>query len=120
MCGIVGYTGPLNAGEVLLKGLSLLEYRGYDSAGIALFEKDDISISLYPNPTSENSLLSVKGLNEDATVVVTDVQGKVIASSKLMKGHQTMEIESARLASGIYYVRVQTANSVRTEKLIKK
>ncbi len=44
MCGIVGYTGPLNAGEVLLKGLSLLEYRGYDSAGIALFEKDDISI----------------------------------------------------------------------------
>ncbi|MBQ4420942.1 MAG: leucine-rich repeat domain-containing protein [Bacteroidales bacterium] len=91
-----------------------------DGVGLQDKEKDDISISLYPNPTSENSLLSVKGLNEDATVVLTDVQGKVIASSKLMKGHQTMEIESARLASGIYYVRVQTANSVRTEKLIKE
>ena len=91
-----------------------------DGVGLQDKEKDDISISLYPNPTSENSLLSVKGLNEDATVVVTDVQGKVIASSKLMKGHQTMEIESARLASGIYYVRVQNANSVRTEKLIKE
>ncbi|MDY6393873.1 MAG: leucine-rich repeat protein [Synergistales bacterium] len=91
-----------------------------DGVGLQDKEKDDISISFYPNPTSENSLLSVKGLNEDATVVVTDVQGKVIASSKLMKGHQTMEIESARLASGIYYVRVQNANSVRTEKLIKE
>ncbi|MBQ5951770.1 MAG: glutamine--fructose-6-phosphate transaminase (isomerizing) [Lachnospiraceae bacterium] len=44
MCGIVGYTGPLNAGEVLLNGLSLLEYRGYDSAGIALFDDQDISV----------------------------------------------------------------------------
>ncbi len=36
MCGIIGYTGNLDAEEVLLKGLSQLEYRGYDSAGIAL------------------------------------------------------------------------------------
>lgn len=36
MCGIIGYTGPLEASEVLLKGLSGLEYRGYDSTGIAL------------------------------------------------------------------------------------
>ena len=36
MCGIVGYIGRLSAKEVLLDGLSRLEYRGYDSAGIAL------------------------------------------------------------------------------------
>ncbi len=36
MCGIVGYIGRLSAKEVLLEGLSRLEYRGYDSAGIAL------------------------------------------------------------------------------------
>ena len=36
MCGIVGYTGPRAAGPILLEGLRLLEYRGYDSAGIAL------------------------------------------------------------------------------------
>lgn len=34
MCGIFAYTGPKNAGEVLLEGLVSLEYRGYDSAGI--------------------------------------------------------------------------------------
>ena len=36
MCGIVGYTGAKNAVEILLDGLSHLEYRGYDSAGISL------------------------------------------------------------------------------------
>ena len=36
MCGIVGFAGKRNATDVLLKGLSKLEYRGYDSAGIAV------------------------------------------------------------------------------------
>jgi glucosamine--fructose-6-phosphate aminotransferase (isomerizing) len=40
MCGIVGYTGPREAGPVLLDGLRRLEYRGYDSAGIALVTQD--------------------------------------------------------------------------------
>jgi glucosamine--fructose-6-phosphate aminotransferase (isomerizing) len=40
MCGIVGYTGPREAGPILLEGLKRLEYRGYDSAGIALVDDD--------------------------------------------------------------------------------
>ncbi|HYT04228.1 MAG TPA: glutamine--fructose-6-phosphate aminotransferase, partial [Gemmatimonadales bacterium] len=36
MCGIVGYTGPRDAAPLLLEGLKRLEYRGYDSAGLAL------------------------------------------------------------------------------------
>src|SRR3990172_4132217 len=40
MCGIVGYTGPREAGPILLDGLRRLEYRGYDSAGIALVDGD--------------------------------------------------------------------------------
>jgi glucosamine--fructose-6-phosphate aminotransferase (isomerizing) len=41
MCGIVGYTGRRPAGPILLDGLRRLEYRGYDSAGIALFDADE-------------------------------------------------------------------------------
>ena len=37
MCGIVGYSGAKNAVQVLLEGLSALEYRGYDSAGVSVF-----------------------------------------------------------------------------------
>ena len=40
MCGIIGYTGPLEARRILLDGLAGLEYRGYDSAGIAYFDQD--------------------------------------------------------------------------------
>jgi len=36
MCGIVGYSGPQSAATPLIEGLRRLEYRGYDSAGIAL------------------------------------------------------------------------------------
>src|SRR4051794_38485551 len=40
MCGIVGYVGPRQADEFLLEGLRRLEYRGYDSAGIATLTSD--------------------------------------------------------------------------------
>jgi len=36
MCGIVGYTGPRSCVEILVDGLRRLEYRGYDSAGVAI------------------------------------------------------------------------------------
>ncbi|MBI4196526.1 MAG: glutamine--fructose-6-phosphate transaminase (isomerizing) [Deltaproteobacteria bacterium] len=44
MCGIVGYIGKSNATPILMEGLSRLEYRGYDSAGIAVREKKAIRI----------------------------------------------------------------------------
>ena len=44
MCGIVGYIGEIDAKEILLKGLEKLEYRGYDSAGIAVLNKDGVII----------------------------------------------------------------------------
>ena len=36
MCGIVGYIGPQNAAQIVIEGLKRLEYRGYDSAGLAV------------------------------------------------------------------------------------
>ncbi len=45
MCGIVGYTGKQKAYPILINGLKALEYRGYDSAGIALFESGKLKIS---------------------------------------------------------------------------
>ncbi|MCA6484842.1 MAG: glutamine--fructose-6-phosphate transaminase (isomerizing) [Chitinophagaceae bacterium] len=44
MCGIVGYTGSRDAYPILLKGLKRLEYRGYDSAGIALWQEGNLQV----------------------------------------------------------------------------
>ncbi len=48
MCGIVGYVGPRQAGPLLLEGLKRLEYRGYDSAGIATLSNGDFTIHRSP------------------------------------------------------------------------
>lgn len=45
MCGIVGYIGSQQAAPILLEGLSKLEYRGYDSAGIAVYGENGIEVS---------------------------------------------------------------------------
>ena len=44
MCGIVGYTGPREAYPVIIKGLKRLEYRGYDSTGVALQSKSGLIV----------------------------------------------------------------------------
>ena len=44
MCGITGYVGAKSASEVVLQGLHTLEYRGYDSAGVAAFVGGKINV----------------------------------------------------------------------------
>jgi glucosamine--fructose-6-phosphate aminotransferase (isomerizing) len=58
MCGIVGYVGSRKASEVLVKGLQRLEYRGYDSAGIAVFNSKG-SIALKKKKGKVKELMSL-------------------------------------------------------------
>ena len=44
MCGIIGYVGKKNAKDIIISGLKALEYRGYDSSGIAYYTKNKIKI----------------------------------------------------------------------------
>ncbi|MEO0128918.1 MAG: glutamine--fructose-6-phosphate transaminase (isomerizing) [candidate division WOR-3 bacterium] len=53
MCGIVGYIGPRDITSVLLGGLWRLEYRGYDSSGIAVINNDELLIRKVPGKLSE-------------------------------------------------------------------
>lgn len=47
MCGIIGYIGPKKASDIIINGLKTLEYRGYDSAGIAIFNLPNEPIKLF-------------------------------------------------------------------------
>ena len=44
MCGIVGYIGNRQSSDILLRGLERLEYRGYDSAGLAVFDGSETKV----------------------------------------------------------------------------
>ena len=45
MCGIVGYVGAQQAAPILLDGLTRLEYRGYDSAGVAIYDGAELKVA---------------------------------------------------------------------------
>ena len=65
MCGIVGYIGHRDAYPVIIKGLYRLEYRGYDSAGIVLYDGKDLKLSKTKGKVSD---LEAKAENDKTTI----------------------------------------------------
>jgi glutamine---fructose-6-phosphate transaminase (isomerizing) len=93
MCGIVGYLGPRDATPILLAGLKRLEYRGYDSAGLALLES-------LPSGVSTNG--STSSLVEGRNLVITKCKGKVSSLEELTQKlpvHSNLGIGHTRWAT---------------------
>ena len=68
MCGIVGYIGFREAYPIVIKGLKRLEYRGYDSAGIMLFDGKDLKISKTKGKVSDLEEKSKDVASSKATI----------------------------------------------------
>ena len=65
MCGIVGYVGLKQAAPLLLDGLNKLEYRGYDSAGVAVFDGNKINVV-----KAEGRLSNLRNITNDGKSIV--------------------------------------------------
>ena len=83
--------------------------------------ENNLSVNVYPNPTHSDATLTVEGLNKEATITVTDVQGRVIYTDILPKGQTTITIPSSTMAAGYYNVNIIVdKDRVRTTKLLRK
>jgi glucosamine--fructose-6-phosphate aminotransferase (isomerizing) len=68
MCGIVGYIGFREAYPIIIKGLKRLEYRGYDSAGIMLFDGENLKVSKTKGKVSDLEEKSSKEMTSNGTI----------------------------------------------------
>ncbi|MEE1226051.1 MAG: fibronectin type III domain-containing protein [Bacteroidales bacterium] len=79
---------------------------------------NQIAVSLYPNPASDNATLDINGLNQDAKIVISDLQGRILSQDNINAGTTRYTINVSDMTSGVYYIRIITDNVVSTQKLI--
>jgi len=115
MCGIVGYIGPKEAYPILIKGLKRLEYRGYDSAGVAILDGD---LKLYKSYGKVADLEShVEGKDLSGTIGIAHTRWATHGEPNHVNAHPHFS-ENKRLAI-IHNGIIENYASLR-EELIKR
>ena len=77
-----------------------------------------ITATIYPNPAQDNATMEIVGLDQDAKIVVSDLQGRILSQEAISAGTTRYTINVSDLASGVYYIRIVTDKAVSTQKLI--
>ena len=90
------------------------------SSSLTTIDISSLDITLYPNPASNSTTISIKGVDGKAAISIVDAQGRVITSVE--KSSSAGEIKHLfnleNLSKGVYYIRVEASNSIKTQKLI--
>ncbi len=102
MCGIIGYTGENNASDILINSLTALEYRGYDSAGVAVIDENS-SINTVKTVSRVESLitLSAKGKKIQGKTGIGHTRWATHGSPSLHNAHPHLSQKFAVVHNGI-------------------
>lgn len=116
MCGIVGYTGPREAYPVIIKGLKRLEYRGYDSSGVALLHNGQLNVYKKKGKVAEleESVLG-KDLQSHIGIGHTRWATHGEPSDRNAHPHQSQSGELAMIHNGI----IENYTQIKKELLAK-
>lgn len=87
-------------------------------SGLNYIGNNDLSVTLYPNPTNDKATLEVEGLTKDANVIVYDINGRKVIKYKFNAGQNELEIDVNGLPKGIYNIRIVNDNATINKKLI--
>ena len=111
MCGIVGYIGTKKASPILINGLLRLEYRGYDSAGIATIEKDGISVM--KDKGRVKNLYNLKGIDDlEGTIGIAHTRWAT--HGKPSKENSHPHIDNSKTFSVVHNGIIENYHELRT------
>ena len=79
---------------------------------------NQINAVVYPNPATTQATLQVEGLTQDAKIVISDLQGRILSEGEMKASATTYTLDLSNLASGVYYIRIVTDAAISTQKLI--
>ena len=77
-----------------------------------------LQATIYPNPAQDNATMEIVGLDQDAKIVISDLQGRILSQEAISAGETHYTINVSNMVSGVYYIRIVTDKAVSTQKLI--
>ena len=87
-------------------------------SGLADAMANALQVSVYPNPATTQATLKLAGLQSNAKIVISDLQGRILSQEEVNASTTTYTIDLNNMASGVYYIRVVTDKAISTQKLI--
>jgi hypothetical protein len=99
-------------------GTAYGEVETFTLSALADVMANTLTATIYPNPATSQATLEINGLNQDAKIVISDLQGRIISQDQISAGKTRYTINVSEMASGVYYIRIVTDNVVSTQKLI--
>ena len=79
---------------------------------------ETLRVSVSPNPADDHAEIHMEGLDGDATIQLSDIQGRLIFRQSVAEGENTITINTKTLPSGMYFIRVQTQHHCIMEKIV--
>ena len=87
-------------------------------SGLADAMANTLQVSVYPNPATTQATLKLAGLQADAKIVISDLQGRILSEGEMKANTTIYRLDLSNMASGVYYIRIVTDSVVSTQKLI--